>query len=81
MTHFEFNSNYEGKRCMFTFKSGEVLYGVIGTFFPREPNNYYFVPSNKMILVQGHMDKDEYEEMKEYCILKDIGDLLSAKEI
>jgi len=80
MTQTEYlQSGCNNKHCKFTFKKGEIVYGVITTFFISEPDNYYLVPSPQMIEFKKYMDSNDHKKMKELSTLINLDDILSVK--
>ncbi len=51
-----FHSGCDNKHAKFTMKSGEIIYGVVTTFFIEEPSELYLIKSNNLI---------EYKKLEE----------------
>lgn len=65
MTESEFAlSGCFNKNSKFTFKNGEIAYGVIATMFSDEPNNYYLVLSNNLLAFKNALDRKDFTEAK-----------------
>jgi spore coat protein CotH len=70
--------NYHSK---FTFDNGTEEFGVMTTFFPDEPDNYYLVRSPKLIDFKKLMDDNNYQEMKKNCVRIDLGKMIRVERI
>ncbi len=82
MTQVEYTFSYcENRHCEFTFKDNKKVTGVITTFFPKEPNSYQLVTSDKMIEFKKFMDNNDYESMKKLCINIDLSDIHSVTRL
>jgi hypothetical protein len=80
MTQIEYlQSGCDNKHCKFTFKSGEIAYGVLTTYFQNEPNKYYLVRSPQMIEFKKYMDSNDFNNMKKLCSPIDLSDLVKAE--
>lgn len=80
MTQLEYLlSGCNNRHCKFTFKNGEIAYGVITTYFLNEQDNFYLVRSLQMIEFKKYMDNDDFKKMKELCSPVNLDDLLKAE--
>lgn len=76
-----YQSGCETYYCKFILKNGTEEYGVITTFFPDEPNNFYLVRANEMPEFKKLMDENNYKEMKELAVLIDLGEIEKAERL
>lgn len=82
MKILDFHLNgWDNKSAIFTFSNGEIKSGVITTHFPEEPNNYYLVELSKLSEFKKHMDEAKYNEMKKYCTLVNIEEILMIENL
>jgi hypothetical protein len=82
MTKEEYDlSGNDCYRCKFTLVDNKTEIGIIATFFPDEPDNYYLVKSYHMIDFEKHKEKNDYLLMKSLCNSIDLRDLLKVERI
>ena len=80
MTQIEYlKSGCDNRHSKFTFKNGEIAYGLITTFFHNEHDKYYLVRSPQMIEFKKYMDSNDHKKMKERSTLVNLEDLASAE--
>jgi hypothetical protein len=80
MTQIEYlKSGCDNRHSKFTFKNGEIAYGLITTFFHNEHDKYYLVRSPQMIEFKKYMDSNDHKKMKESSSLVNLEDLASAE--
>jgi len=73
MTKIEyFHSGCDNKHAKFTMKNGQVIYGVVTTFFIEEPQTLYLVKSPQLIEYQKNSEQSNKTGMRSLATLFNI---------
>ncbi len=76
-----YTTEYNDRRCFFTFKDGKQGSGVITSFTELSPNTYYFIPTARMHDFRKYQNDSDTENMLRLAIQVELDDILTANLI